>query len=238
MYKIIGDLKQKGEPTPDNPVEIENENYLIEEKNNKIIKKIPLGKIDLGEIELAKAKEKSADQMFEELGYRKNFEDKHCANFENDMYETIINFDKDYKYINIYNNAINMQELQAINKKVEELRMDLNDEYKKAIQRCNELIKVEHANWIGISNQLAIIKVLNLIGTQQEEIKNLNFKNEVYKKTNDKLEKVIDKMAEDIYENDNFYQLKIAFEKIKKGKEKDFIKERFYRKVEEDEKSF
>ena len=28
------------------------------------------------------------------------------------------------------------------------------------IKRCNELIKVEHANWIGISNQLAISHIL------------------------------------------------------------------------------
>lgn len=31
----------------------------------------------------------------------------------------------------------------------------------KAKNRCNELIKVEHANWIGISNQEAIQTVLN-----------------------------------------------------------------------------
>ena len=28
------------------------------------------------------------------------------------------------------------------------------------VKRCNELIKVEHANWIGISNQLAISHIL------------------------------------------------------------------------------
>lgn len=41
---------------------------------------------------------------------------------------------------------------------------------KEAIERCNELIKVEHANWIGISNQKAIETVLNLIQTQDKII--------------------------------------------------------------------
>lgn len=39
----------------------------------------------------------------------------------------------------------------------------MNEKEKKAIERCNQLRQVEHANWIGISNQLAIITVLNLI---------------------------------------------------------------------------
>lgn len=30
----------------------------------------------------------------------------------------------------------------------------------KEIERCKQLIKVEHANWIGISNQLAIKRLL------------------------------------------------------------------------------
>lgn len=33
----------------------------------------------------------------------------------------------------------------------------------KAIDRCNELIKSEHANWIGISNQNAIEIALNML---------------------------------------------------------------------------
>ena len=66
-------------------------------------------------------KEKSADEMLEELGYKKNFEDKYRANYENNGFETIINFDKEYKDVRVYNNGFDMQELQAINKKVEEL---------------------------------------------------------------------------------------------------------------------
>ena len=52
----------------------------------------------------------------------------------------------------------------------------MNDKEEKAIERCNQLIKVEHANWIGISNQVAIETVLNLIQTQQEEIDELKGK--------------------------------------------------------------
>ena len=58
------------------------------------------------------------------LGYKKNFEDKYRANYENTGYETIINFDKDIKEIRIWNNGINTEELQAINEKVKELRLD------------------------------------------------------------------------------------------------------------------
>ena len=53
----------------------------------------------------------NADEMFEKLGYKKNFEDKYRANYENTGYETIINFDNDIKEIRIWNNGINMQEL-------------------------------------------------------------------------------------------------------------------------------
>lgn len=45
---------------------------------------------------------------------------------------------------------------------------------KEDIKRCEELIKPEHANWIGISNQLAIAHVLERI--KELEAK-LEFKN-------------------------------------------------------------
>lgn len=65
-----------------------------------------------------------ADEMFKKLGYKKNFEDKYRANYENTGYETIINFDNDIKEIRIWNNGINMQELEAITLKCVELRLD------------------------------------------------------------------------------------------------------------------
>ena len=43
----------------------------------------------------------------------------------------------------------------------------------KAIDRCNELIKSEHANWIGLSNQNAIETVLNMLKEKDKEIKKL-----------------------------------------------------------------
>lgn len=46
----------------------------------------------------------------------------------------------------------------------------MSEEDKKAIQRCKELIKTEHSCWIGISNQLAIEKLLNIMQSQQKQI--------------------------------------------------------------------
>lgn len=48
--------------------------------------------------------------------------------------------------------------------------MEYTEEEKKAIERCNELKKDCHKEWIGISNQVAIDIVLNLLEKQQEEI--------------------------------------------------------------------
>ena len=36
-------------------------------------------------------------------------------------------------------------------------------EIEKDIKRCEELIKLEHANWIGISNQLAMAHVVDRV---------------------------------------------------------------------------
>ena len=41
------------------------------------------------------------------------------------------------------------------------------------VKRCNELIKVEHANWIGISNQLAISHILAELERRNKRIKEL-----------------------------------------------------------------
>lgn len=46
-------------------------------------------------------------------------------------------------------------------------------EEKKAIERCEELIKDEHKQWIGISNQVAIETLLNLLEKRQKEIEKL-----------------------------------------------------------------
>lgn len=43
----------------------------------------------------------------------------------------------------------------------------------KAKNRCNELVRVEHANWIGISNQEAIQTVLNELDKDNNIISDL-----------------------------------------------------------------
>lgn len=46
----------------------------------------------------------------------------------------------------------------------------------EAIERCNELIKKKHENWIGITNQIAIEMILNRLNElekQQEKIEKL-----------------------------------------------------------------
>lgn len=68
-------------------------------------------------------KEKTADEMFEELGYEKG-SGHNLGNGEKYIYYSgnynNINLYKKSKKINI-NGSFSMQELQAINKKVEEL---------------------------------------------------------------------------------------------------------------------
>ena len=40
----------------------------------------------------------------------------------------------------------------------------------ESIERCKELIKPEHANWIGITNQLAIETIIKKYEKQQSEL--------------------------------------------------------------------
>ena len=75
-------------------------------------------------------KEKTADEMFEELGYKKKNLDIIFSRFweewENEDLAKTFSFNTEYKTIDITDEngyGITMQELQAINKKVEELRM-------------------------------------------------------------------------------------------------------------------
>lgn len=85
----------------------------------------------------------------------------------------------------------------------------MSDEEKEAYKKCKEFAYIKMSPLAE-----AVDILLNLI---------------------EKQEKAIDLMAEDIYENDNFYKLKCAFEKVEKGKEKEYIKERFYAKEAKDE---
>lgn len=116
----------------------------------------------------------------------------------------------------------------------------MTDKEKEAIERCKQLIKAEHANWIGLSNQNAINIVLNLIekvssefaiGKRQyeqliDDYDELNFKNINQQKELEKKDKIIDEMAEQIY--DEWY--------IPNIKTIDDVKEYFINKVEKEYK--
>ena len=76
------------------------------------------------EFEKNKLKEQSeADKMFEELGYKIVTKNENFIVYKGNKKD--IDFNKKYKYIEVENGMssekITMQELQAINKKVEEL---------------------------------------------------------------------------------------------------------------------
>ena len=73
-------------------------------------------------------KEKTADEMFEELGYKKKNLDIIFSRFweewENEDLAKIFSFNTEYETIDITDenrHGITMQELQAINKKCQEL---------------------------------------------------------------------------------------------------------------------
>lgn len=112
----------------------------------------------------------------------------------------------------------------------------MKEEQEKAIERCKELIKQEHANWIGISNQIAIEEVLNMLKEKDKEIESIRYiKNNfdyVVQKEIEKKDKIIDLMAEYINEID-------VSEEICEGKTmcdencKECIKKYFKSKAEE-----
>ena len=77
-------------------------------------------------------KEKTADEMFEELGYKKKNLDIIFSRFweewENEDLAKTFSFNTEYKTIDITDEnryGITIQELQVINKKVEELGVDI-----------------------------------------------------------------------------------------------------------------
>ena len=69
-------------------------------------------------------KEKTADELFKELGYKNTFH-----NFYEHDFGTSITFSEEYKEISV-NGHIGTEELQAINKKVRELRLDMMNKCK------------------------------------------------------------------------------------------------------------
>ena len=81
--------------------------------------------MDLDSEELEATRKKSADEMFEELGYIKVEDSKMCIKYANDEIDCEINFWKIDKTVSKTHyeklGYMTMQELKAINKKVEEL---------------------------------------------------------------------------------------------------------------------
>ena len=77
----------------------------------------------------------------------------------------------------------------------------------KATERCNQLIKPEHANWIGISNQIAISTVLSEL---------------------EKKEAIINEMAKWLYEDDTSF----GYGNLKSVNTPEKIKQYFTKKVE------
>lgn len=59
--------------------------------------------------------------------------------------------------------------------------VDKERDIEKDIKRCEELIKPEHANWIGISNQLAIAHVVDRIKELKKENTTLRKANNITK---------------------------------------------------------
>lgn len=88
-------------------------------KNNKNCK------ITINDEEIAVSeKEKTADELFKELGYKNTFH-----NFYEHDFGTSITFSEEYKEISV-NGHIGTEELQAINKKCWELRLDMMNKCK------------------------------------------------------------------------------------------------------------
>ena len=88
------------------------------------------------------------------------------------------------------------------------------------VKRCNELIKVEHANWIGISNQLAISRILSDY-TRQKQI------NEEHQKINGELREKVKELEENnktqimspYYVKENYIPKQVVIDKIEENKQ-------------------
>lgn len=83
----------------------------------------------------------------------------------------------------------------------------------KAIERCEQLIKPEHANWIGISNQEAIRELLNML---KEKDKEIEFKKDINKTEKDRHKKTEKSLKGQIIKNNKI------IEKLEKEAQKYF----------------
>lgn len=67
------------------------------------------------------------------------------------------------------------------------------------VKRCKELIKIEHANWIGMSNQSAISNVLAEREQDKKRIKQLEKENGELRERVKELDKENDELLKDLY---------------------------------------
>ena len=81
------------------------------------------------------------------------------------------------------------------------------------VKRCNELTKVEHANWIGISNQLAISHILAEREQDKAKIKELEKENRIFALEGSKIEL-------SLYIKENYIPKQKIKDKIEKLKNK------------------
>ena len=84
------------------------------------------------------------------------------------------------------------------------------------VKRCKELIKIEHANWIGMSNQSVISNVLAEREQDKKRIKQLE-------KENGELRERVKELEEDLYSANKIVEEYI--DSIPKQKIKDKIEE-------------
>ena len=77
-------------------------------------------------------------------------------------------------------------------------RTDINvGSIEKDIKRCEQLIKPEHANWIGISNQLAIAHVVDRVKEVENDLTTVYLKG--YADAEEKYKKRIKELEEENY---------------------------------------
>ena len=116
------------------------------------------------------------------------------------------------------------------------LDVDKENNIEEDIKRCEQLIKPEHANWIGISNQLAIAHLIERIRELEEENVTLRKANNITKDLTKEVKieditQVMNKSYEEFMKQfvskqkvkDKIEELKQKREKEPQGTVRDFI---------------
>ena len=114
--------------------------------------------------------------------------------------------------------------LNGVAKKSNIERTDINvGNIEKDIKRCEQLTKPEHANWIGISNQLAIAHVVDRVKEVENDLTTVYLKGyaDAEEKYKARIKEVESKLKESNKQLDLDYVDKnyIPVEKVKEGLE-------------------